>query len=153
MILTGDHTVRAQKTSERLGDIPVIAELLPEEKLRAATEFAGGEKWLYVGDGINDAPVMAASDCSVSMGKLGSAAAVETSDFVLISDDLSALPKAIKIARKTRKTVKQNVAISVIAKVILMTLGIWGVLPLWAAVFGDVGVMLVAVCNSFKVRL
>ncbi|MBQ5927518.1 MAG: cadmium-translocating P-type ATPase [Clostridia bacterium] len=153
VILTGDHTVRAQKTSERLGDIPVIAELLPEEKLRAATEFAGGEKWLYVGDGINDAPVMAASDCSVSMGKLGSAAAVETSDFVLISDDLSALPKAIKIARKTRKTVKQNVAISVIAKVILMTLGIWGVLPLWAAVFGDVGVMLVAVCNSFKVRL
>ena len=105
-----------------------------------------------MGDGINDAPVMATADCAVSMGKLGSAAAVEASDVVLISDDLSALPKAVKIARKTRSIVMQNILFSIVMKAAFMVLGAAGVLPLWLAVFADVGVMLLAVLNSFRVR-
>ena len=106
----------------------------------------------FVGDGINDAPVMSVADCAVSMGSLGSAAAVEASHFVLVSDRLSGLVKAVKIAKKTRKIVKQNVIFSIVMKVAFMALGLFGVLPLWLAVFGDVGVMLLAVLNSMRVR-
>ena len=105
-----------------------------------------------MGDGINDAPVMATADCAVSMGKLGSAAAIEASDMVLISDNLSALPKAVKIARRTCTVVMQNIIFSIVMKVGFMVLGAVGVLPLWLAVFADVGVMLLAVLNSFRVR-
>ena len=107
---------------------------------------------VYVGDGVNDAPVMAVADCAVSMGKLGSAAAVETSDLVLISDDLSALPRALHTAKKTRRIVMQNIIFSIVMKVAFMALGTMGILPLVAAVFADVGVMLLAVLNSFRVR-
>ena len=130
----------------------VSAELLPADKLKKAEELKKSGALLYVGDGINDAPVMATADCAVSMGKLGSAAAVEASDMVLISDDLSALPKAVKIARKTRSIVLQNILFSIMMKVAFMALGAAGVLPLWLAVFADVGVMLLAVLNSFRVR-
>ena len=109
-------------------------------------------KVIYVGDGINDAPVMAQADCAVSMGKLGSAAAVEVSDMVLISDKLTALPIAVKIARRTRKVVMQNIVLSSVMKLAFMALGVVGILPLWLAVFADVGVMLLAVLNSFRVR-
>ena len=108
---------------------------------------------MYVGDGINDAPVMMTADCAVSMGKLGSAAAIEASDFVLIADDLKVLPKCIKIARKTRSIVMQNIVFSIVMKTLFMALGACGILPLWLAVFADVGVMLLAVLNSFRVRI
>jgi Cd2+/Zn2+-exporting ATPase len=107
---------------------------------------------IYIGDGVNDAPVMARADCSVSMGTLGSAAAVEASDMVLIGERLTALPKAVKIARRTRSIVLQNILFSIVMKVAFMILGVWGILPLWLAVFADVGVMLLAVLNSFRVR-
>ena len=107
---------------------------------------------IYVGDGINDAPVMTMADCAVSMGKLGSAAAVEVSDVVLIFDNLSALPTMVKIARRTRSVVMQNIIFSIVMKVGFMALGVMGILPLWLAVFADVGVMLLAVLNSFRVR-
>jgi Cd2+/Zn2+-exporting ATPase len=95
---------------------------------------------------------MAAADCAVSMGKLGSAAAVEASDLVLIGDDLNALPKGVAVARKTRKIVLQNIVFSIAMKTAFMVLGALGVLPLSLAVFADVGVMLLAVCNSFRIR-
>ena len=105
-----------------------------------------------MGDGINDAPVMVTADCAVSMGKLGSAAAIDVSDMVLISDHLSALPKAVKIARRTHAVVLQNIVFSIVMKLGFMVLGAVGILPLWVAVFADVGVMLLAVLNSFRVR-
>ena len=95
---------------------------------------------------------MTAADCAVSMGTLGSAAAIEASDMVLISDDLTALPKALRVAKKTRRIVLQNIIFSIAMKVAFMALGAGGILPLWLAVFADVGVMLLAVCNSFRVR-
>jgi Cd2+/Zn2+-exporting ATPase len=152
VMLTGDNEERAYKIANKVGVNEVYAELLPNEKWKKAEELKEQGTLVYVGDGINDAPVMAASDCAVSMGKIGSAAAVEASDLVLIRDDLSALPKCIKIAKITRSIVLQNIIFSIVMKVAFMVLGAFGVLPLWLAVFADVGVMLLAVCNSFRVR-
>ncbi len=152
VMLTGDNEKRAQKIANEVGVYEVSAELLPIDKLEKAEKFKENGIFVYVGDGINDAPVMIAADCAVSMGKLGSAAAVEASDLVLIADDLSALPKAVKIAQKTRAVVMQNIIFSIVMKVGFMALGVLGILPLWLAVFADVGVMLLAVLNSFRVR-
>lgn len=152
VMLTGDGEKRAQKIANEVGMYEVNAQLLPVDKLKKAEELKRDGVLMYVGDGINDAPVMVAADCAVSMGKLGSAAAVEASDLVLVSDDLSALPKTVKIAKKTRAIVLQNIVFSIVMKVGFMVLGVLGVLPLWLAVFADVGVMLLAVLNSFRVR-
>ncbi len=152
VMLTGDRKERAENVANEVGISEVNAELLPDEKLQKAEKLKKNGGLIYVGDGINDAPVMIAADCAVSMGKLGSAAAVEASDLVLISDNLTALPKAVKISRKCRSIVLQNIVFSVAMKTVFMVLGTIGVLPLWLAVFADVGVMLLAVLNSFRVR-
>ena len=152
VMLTGDAPLRAEKLAKEVGVYEVNANLLPDEKLKKAEELKKSGTLVYVGDGINDAPVMATSDIAVSMGKLGSAVAVEASDVVLISDNLSALPKCIQTARKTRKVVWQNVVFSIGMKIAFMLLGVIGILPLYLAVFADVGVMLLAVGNSFRVR-
>lgn len=152
VMLTGDTESRAKAVAEELGISEVKAGLLPDGKLIAAEELKKAGKLLYVGDGINDAPVMAAVDCAVSMGKLGSAAAVEASDLVLVSDSLCALPALFKISKKTRRVVKQNIVFSIAMKLAFMLLGAFGVLQLWLAVFADVGVMLLAVLNSLRVR-
>ena len=107
---------------------------------------------MYVGDGINDTPVMAVSDVSVAMGGLGSDAAIEASDFVLASDNLNALPRAVRGAKKTRRIVFENIVFSIAVKVALMVLSLVIDLPLWIAVFGDTGVMLLAVLNSMRMR-
>lgn len=152
VMLTGDNRERAEKIANEVGISEVRAELLPDDKLRLAEELRTEGKLIYVGDGVNDAPVMAVADCAVSMGRLGSAAAVEASDLVLISDDISALTKGVKIARKTRRVATQNIVFSIAMKLGFMALGAIGVLPLSLAVFADVGVMLLAVLNSFRVR-
>lgn len=152
VMLTGDNRDRAEKIAGEVGISEVRAELLPDDKLRLAEELRAEGELIYVGDGVNDAPVMAVADCAVSMGRLGSAAAVEASDLVLISDDISALSKGVKIARKTRRVATQNIVFSIAMKLGFMALGAMGVLPLSLAVFADVGVMLLAVLNSFRVR-
>ncbi len=152
VMLTGDVEERSHLVAHKLGIREIRASLLPDQKLQAAEELKKSGSMLYIGDGINDAPVMATADCAASMGKLGSAVAVEASDMVLISDNLSSLPKAIKIARKTRNIVMQNIVFSIGMKIVFMLLGLVGVLPLWLAVFADVGIMLLAVLNSFRVR-
>ncbi len=153
VMLTGDRLERAQKIANEVGMYEVNAELLPDEKLKKAEELKAFGGLVYVGDGINDAPVMKVADCAVSMGKLGSAAAVEASDLVLVSDNLTGLVSALKIAKKTRKIVVENIVFSVAMKVLFMALGTVGVLPLSLAVFADVGVMLLAVFNSLRMRL
>lgn len=152
VMLTGDSASRAEKIANEVGMSAFKADLLPMDKLTEVEKLQQNGGLMYVGDGVNDAPVMARADCSVSMGKLGSAAAVEVSDMVLISDNLTALPKAVKIARRTRAVVMQNIIFSIVMKVGFMALGVIGILPLWLAVFADVGVMLLAVLNSFRVR-
>lgn len=152
-VVTGDNLARAEKFAAELdGDMKVYAGLLPDEKLKTVEALKKEGKVLYVGDGINDAPVMSVADCAFSMGKLGSGAAIEASDFVLVSDSLTAIPRALKIAKKTKRIVMQNIVFSIAVKVILMILGGFGVVPVWLAVFGDVGVMLLAVLNSLRMR-
>lgn len=153
-MITGDTEARAQKVADEIGGIDgVCAGLLPDEKLKTVESLKSDGKVLYVGDGINDAPVMSVADCSFSMGKIGSGAAIEASDFVLVSDRLTAIPTAIRISKKTRSIVLQNLVFSIAVKVILMIFGVIGILPLVLAVFGDVGVMLLAVLNSIRMRL
>ena len=152
-VLTGDTSARAQATLAGLPVDEVCSELLPAQKPERAAKLKESGKLMYVGDGINDTPVMTVSDVSVAMGGLGSDAAIEASDFVLATDNLNALPKAVKGARKTRKIVIENIVFSIAIKIALMVLSLLGILPLWIAVFGDTGVMLLAVLNSMRMRL
>ncbi|MBQ9081740.1 MAG: HAD-IC family P-type ATPase [Clostridia bacterium] len=153
VMVTGDNAAKAQQVAKDIGEIDgVYAGLLPDEKLAAVETLQREGTLLYVGDGINDAPVMSVADCAFSMGKLGSGAAIEASDFVLVSDSLSAIPTAISVAKKTKKIVMQNIVFSIAAKLVFMGLSVIS-LPLWLAVFADVGVMLLAVFNSLRMRL
>ncbi len=150
--LTGDSRARAEKIAQELEVDEVYSNLLPDGKMQTANALKASGTLVYVGDGVNDAPVMTVADCAVSMGTLGSAAAVEASDMVLISDDLRGLCKGLKIAKKTRGIVMQNIVFSIVMKAAFMALGVLGVLPLCLAVFADVGVMLCAVGNALRVR-
>lgn len=151
-VLTGDTGERARRALTGLPLDEICAGLLPAEKPARAEALKADGALMYVGDGINDTPVMAASDVSVAMGGLGSDAAVEASDFVLAGDNLSALPKAVRGAKKTRKIVAENIVFSIAVKVALMALSVAVALPLWVAVLGDTGVMLLAVLNSMRMR-
>ena len=152
VMLTGDNQKRAEYVAKELSLDEVYGELLPDQKLQEVERLKKDGTLLYVGDGINDAPVMVASDLAISMGKLGSDAAVEASDIVLVSDRLQEVPNTIKLAKKTRKIVIENIVFSIVMKVLFMVLGLVG-LPLIVAVFADVGVMLIAIINSLRMRI
>jgi Cd2+/Zn2+-exporting ATPase len=130
------------------------AHLLPDEKLEEAIKLKERGKLIYVGDGINDAPVMTCADCAVSMGKVGSDAAIEASDIVLVSDNLALLPKGRRIAKGTRAIVMQNILGSLLIKVVIMALDIAiPGFPLIVSVVADVGTMLIAVLNAMRTGL
>lgn len=153
-MLTGDLPERAEAVAAEAGLDGFKAALLPDGKLARAEELKAKGKLVYVGDGINDAPVMACADCAVSMGGVGSDAAIEASDIVLVSDNLSLLPKGRKIAKGTRRIVYENIAGSLLVKVAIMALSIAiPAFPLIISVVADVGVMLVAVLNAMRVAL
>lgn len=153
-MLTGDSAARAEAVAQKAGLDGFKAGLLPDGKLLAAQELKSRGKLLYAGDGINDAPVMTAADCAVSMGKVGSDAAIEASDIVLVTDDLKLLPKGRKIARFTRRLVVENIAGSLFIKLAVMVLSVaLASFPLYIAIAADVGVMLIAVLNAMRTRL
>ncbi len=153
-MLTGDNPERARAVAAEAGLDGYEAGLLPDGKLACAEELKKRGKLLYVGDGINDAPVMAAADCAVSMGAVGSDAAIEASDIVLVTDNLELLPKGKKIAKFTRKLVFQNIIGSLAVKLAVMVLSIAVKdFPLILAIVADVGVMLLAVLNSMRTKL
>lgn len=153
-MLTGDGLARAEKIAAEVGFDGVGAALLPDEKCKAAEQLRTRGKLLYVGDGINDAPVMAAADCAVSMGKVGSDAAIEASDIVLVSDSLPLIPKGRRIAKGTRSIVMQNIIGSLLIKLAIMALDIAiPGFPLIVSVIADVGVMLIAVLNAMRTAL
>lgn len=152
VMLTGDNIKRAQYIGNILKLDEIYGGLLPDEKLSKVQKLKQKGKLIYIGDGINDAPVMVNSDCAISMGKIGSDAAIEASDIVLIQDNLMDVVNAIKISRKTQKIVLENIIFSIGMKIIFMVLGIIGLIPLIVAVFADVGVMLIAVINSFRIK-
>ncbi|MFV3011231.1 heavy metal translocating P-type ATPase [Clostridium botulinum] len=154
-MLTGDRKSTANNIGNFLGMDEIYSELLPQEKVEKMQSLKSGTskegKIVFVGDGVNDAPVLAMSDIGVSMGGLGSDAAIEASDLVLMSDEPSKLVDAIKIARKTHKIVWQNIIIVLIIKFAVLALAVMGKSTMWMAVFADVGVALIAVINALRI--
>ena len=157
VMLTGDAESVAKKVAASLGIDEYKAGLLPGDKLDVVDRLIA-EKGAeiknnivsFIGDGINDAPVLRRADVGISMGALGSDAAIEASDVVLMDDNPLKVAEAVKISRKTMSVVKQNIWFSLGVKVLVLALGVTGLTPLWAAVFADVGVLVLAVCNSMR---
>jgi Zn2+/Cd2+-exporting ATPase len=155
VMLTGDSQAVAKRIAKTLGVDDFAAELLPEDKVAAIEkllwEFSKKGKVAFVGDGINDAPVIARADVGIAMGGLGSDAAIETADVVLMTDAPAKVAAAIQVGKKTHAIVMQNIIFALTIKVIFIGLGLLGLATMWEAVFADVGVALVAIFNSTRV--
>lgn len=154
IMLTGDNKSAAAAAAEKLGITDYYAELLPENKseitLKMKSELSGNEKVMFVGDGINDAPVIASADIGVAMGGSGADSAIETADCVLMKDDPMQLADAFAISKKTNRIVLQNIIFALGVKLIIQVLGVLGLANMWAAVFADVGVSIIAIFNSLR---
>ena len=154
IMFTGDSKAAAEKTGSELGIDEVFSEMLPHEKAEQLEnleqEKNPKEKIIFVGDGINDAPALARSDIGVAMGGIGSDAAIEAADIVIMTDEPSRLVSALAIAKKTRTIVWQNIILALGVKTIILILGALGFAEMWEAVFGDVGVALIAVFNAMR---
>ena len=155
VMLTGDNKLVGETIARQLGLDEVYAELLPDQKVEKLEMLEKQKttkgKLLFVGDGINDAPVLARADVGVAMGGLGSDAAIEAADVVVMTDEPSKLVDAIKIAKRTRRIVWQNIFFAFGVKAVVLVLGAGGMATIWEAVFADVGVTLIAVINSMRV--
>lgn len=154
-MLTGDNHAVSEQIGKQLEFDQVFAELLPDQKVavleKLEDEKERKSKLIFVGDGINDAPVLARADIGIAMGALGSDAAIEAADIVLMTDEPSKLLDGIKIARKTRQIVWQNILFALGIKIVVLALGALGMATMWEAVFADVGVALIAVLNAMRV--
>lgn len=155
VMLTGDARKVGEGVARELGLDDVKTELLPQDKLeeveKLKTELDGQDKLAFVGDGLNDTPVLAQSDVGIAMGALGSDAAVEAADVVLMSDEPSAIVRVMKIARRTKRIVWENISFALGVKAVCLLLGALGIAGMWQAVFADVGVTVIAVLNSLRV--
>jgi len=155
VMLTGDNKASADKVAHELGITHVEAELLPHQKVEKLEEImarkTGKGKTVFVGDGINDAPVLARSDIGIAMGGVGSDAAIEAADVVIMTDEISKVATALKIAHKTHAIVWQNIIFALGVKGVILIMGAMGIATMWEAVFGDVGVALIAVLNATRV--
>jgi len=155
VMLTGDVRAAGEKVASRLGLNEVYSELLPDQKVERLEEIKKSigtkGKVVFVGDGINDAPVLARADIGIAMGGLGSDAAIEAADIVIMTDEPSKIVSAVRIAKKTRRIVLQNIIFAMGIKAIVLMLGAGGLATMWEAVFADVGVALIAVLNSIRV--
>ncbi|WP_413526546.1 heavy metal translocating P-type ATPase [Latilactobacillus curvatus] len=155
IMLTGDNQPVAQQVSDDLGIDSYQSELLPQDKVAAVAKLtedrAANGKVVFVGDGINDTPVLARADVGVAMGGLGSDAAIEAADIVLMSDEPTKLATAISIAKYTRRIVWQNIIFALVVKGIFLLLGAFGIATMWEAVFADVGVTLIAILNALRI--
>ena len=154
IMLTGDRREAARQVAEELGIDEVHSELLPGDKVaqveKLLDEKGEKEKLAFVGDGINDAPVLSRADIGIAMGALGSDAAIEAADIVLMDDDPLKISKAIRISRKCLRIVYENIYFAIGVKVICLILGALGIANMWAAIFADVGVMIIAVLNAIR---
>ena len=154
VMLTGDTLAAGEKAAKELGLDKVYAELLPADKVEKVEELLAAKsakgKLAFVGDGINDAPVLARADIGIAMGGLGSDAAIEAADIVIMTDEPSKIATAIKISQKTLKIASQNIVFAIGVKLIILLLSAIGFASMWAAVFADVGVAIIAILNSFR---
>ena len=154
VMLTGDTRSVAAKVAAEVGLTDYRAELLPADKVACVEELlsecSGNDKLAFVGDGINDAPVLSRADIGIAMGALGSDAAIEAADVVLMDDDPLKIAKAIKISRKCIGIVRQNIVLALAVKLICLVLAAVGIANMWVAIIADVGVMIVAVLNAIR---
>lgn len=154
VMLTGDASDVANRVAEELGIDEVYSELLPADKVSKVEEILSKkgekEKLAFVGDGINDAPVLSRADIGIAMGAMGSDAAIEAADIVLMDDDPLKIAKAIKISRKCLRIVYENITFALGVKLVCLVLGALGIANMWAAIFADVGVMVIAVLNAIR---
>ena len=152
VMLTGDKKSVAENVAGKLGLTGFFAELLPADKVSKVEELLknGKGKLAFVGDGINDAPVLMRADCGIAMGAMGSDAAIESADVVLMDDKPSKIADSIKIARKTMRIVWENIIFALGVKAIILVLGALGIANMWLAVFGDVGVLIIAILNAMR---
>ena len=151
VMLTGDNRETAEKVAEKAGITEVHANLLPENKVEIAEQIIDkGRITALVGDGVNDAPVLARVDAGIAMGGLGSAAAMEAADVVIMDDNPKKISLAIRIGRKTVRLAKENIWFALIIKLLVLVLGALGLVNMWAAVFADVGVAVIAIANSMR---
>ncbi len=157
IMLTGDRDSIASDVANKLNIKEYYAELLPNEKVsiveRLMNEKKSNKNLVFVGDGINDAPVLAISDIGISMGALGSDAAIEAADIVLMTDEISKISKIIYISKKTMKIVKENIFFAIAIKVAVLVLSALGISTMWEAVFADVGVSILAILNALRILL
>ena len=156
VMLTGDRQAAADAVAAELGIDEVHAELLPADKVGEVEKLLGSqnekERLAFVGDGINDAPVLTRADIGIAMGSMGSDAAIEAADIVLMDDDIRKIASLVKIARKTLGIVKQNIVFALAIKALVLLLGALGMANMWEAVFADVGVSVIAILNSMRTR-
>ncbi len=154
VMLTGDKESVAAAVSEKLGLTEHHSELLPGDKVEIVEKLIGQEngkeKVAFTGDGVNDAPVLARADVGIAMGALGSDAAIEAADIVLMDDDPRQIAQAIGISRKTLRIVYENIYFAIGVKLLCLVLGAFGIVGMWAAIFADVGVMVIAVLNALR---
>lgn len=154
VMLTGDSRKTAQQVADKIGMDEVYSELLPADKVlkveKLIEEKQSKEKLAFVGDGINDAPVLSRADIGIAMGALGSDAAIEAADVVLMDDDPAKISLAAKISIKTLKIVKENIVFALLIKALCLVLGAFGIANMWFAIFADVGVMVIAVLNAIR---
>ena len=155
VMLTGDKSDISRKVSEELNLDEFHSELLPQDKVKKVEklmlEKSDGGKLLFIGDGINDAPVLALSDVGVAMGGLGSDAAIEAADIVIMNDEPSKIAEAIKISHKTMRIVKENIVFAITVKTVILVLSALGIATMWFAVFADVGVSVIAILNALRI--
>jgi Cd2+/Zn2+-exporting ATPase len=155
IMLTGDNAQVAKYISHQLGIDEYHAGLLPEEKVKILNDILksknGKEKVAFVGDGINDAPVITRADVGIAMGKAGADAAIDTADVVLMTDSLPKIPEALRIGKKTRRIVYENIILALVVKLVFMALGVAGMAGMWEAVFADMGVTLLAIFNTLRI--
>lgn len=154
VMLTGDHRKVAEKVAGELGITEYFAELLPGDKVDRVEELFGSKsekgKLVFVGDGINDAPVLARADIGIAMGGMGSDAAIEAADVVIMTDEPSKIAQAMRISKRTLAIVKQNIVFAIGVKVLVLLLAAVGIASMWAAVFADVGVAVIAILNAMR---
>jgi len=154
VMLTGDNEATAKAVAEKLGIADVFSQLLPADKVSIAekllSDMPKGKKLAFVGDGINDAPVISRADVGIAMGALGSDAAIEAADVVLMDDDPLKIPLAIRVSKKCIRIVRENIVIAIGIKLICLLLGALGIAGMWTAIFADVGVMVIAVLNAIR---
>ena len=151
-MFTGDKKEIALNIAKKIGIQETKYEMLPTDKYEALErEVNESQKVAYVGDGINDSPVLARADIGISMGGIGSSSAIEASDVVIMTDEIQKISEAIQISKRTNSIIKQNLIFSIGIKIIIMILSLFGISDMWEAVFADVGVTLITIFNTLRI--